>query len=76
MFLAVAPNLPVKNLAEFLDLVAANPDRLVWGSDWPHTRHESYISVEGMRRCLDEWVSDPALRERIMGRNALELFRF
>ena len=27
MFLAVAPNLPVKNLAEFLDLVAANPDK-------------------------------------------------
>ncbi|MFZ9407630.1 MAG: Bug family tripartite tricarboxylate transporter substrate binding protein [Burkholderiaceae bacterium] len=27
MFLAVAPNLPVKNLAEFLDLVAANPGK-------------------------------------------------
>jgi predicted TIM-barrel fold metal-dependent hydrolase len=52
------------------------PDRLVWGSDWPHTRHESYISVARMRRCLDEWVSDPALRERIMGHNALELFCF
>jgi tripartite-type tricarboxylate transporter receptor subunit TctC len=27
MFLAVAPTLPVKNLAEFLDLVAANPGK-------------------------------------------------
>ena len=27
MFLAVAPQLPVKNLAEFLDLVAANPGK-------------------------------------------------
>jgi predicted TIM-barrel fold metal-dependent hydrolase len=52
------------------------PERLVWGSDWPHTRHESYISVERMRRCLDEWVIDDATRERIMGANALELFRF
>lgn len=51
-------------------------DRLVWGSDWPHTRHESYISVERMRRCLDEWVIDDATRKRIMGANALDLFRF
>jgi hypothetical protein len=29
-----------------------------------------------MRRCLDEWVIDDATRKRIMGANALDLFRF
>jgi tripartite-type tricarboxylate transporter receptor subunit TctC len=32
MFLAVAPQLPVKNLPEFLDLVAANPDKFTSAS--------------------------------------------
>ena len=32
MFLAVAPQLPVKNLSEFLDLVAANPDKFTSAS--------------------------------------------
>jgi tripartite-type tricarboxylate transporter receptor subunit TctC len=32
MFLAVAPQLPAKNLAEFLDLVAANPDKFTSAS--------------------------------------------
>ena len=51
-------------------------DRLVWGSDWPHTRHESVISVERMRQCLEDWVPSRAQREAIMGQTALELFRF
>lgn len=51
-------------------------DRLVWGSDWPHTRHETTISVARMRQCLHDWVPSAEQRERIMGRNALELFRF
>ena len=51
-------------------------DRLVWGSDWPHTRHESVISVERMCQCLEDWVPSRAQREAIMGQTALELFRF
>jgi predicted TIM-barrel fold metal-dependent hydrolase len=51
-------------------------DRLVWGSDWPHTRHESYIDLPLMRRELDSWVPSHADRETIMGKTALELFQF
>jgi predicted TIM-barrel fold metal-dependent hydrolase len=51
-------------------------DRLVWGSDWPHTRHESYIDIPRMRRELDAWVTDPADREGVLGTTALELFKF
>ena len=51
-------------------------DRLVWGSDWPHTRHESYITVEQMLMCLDEWVPSAEARAHIQGQNALDLFNF
>jgi len=51
-------------------------DRLVWGSDWPHTRHEHYIDVARMRRELDGWMPSAAEREAVMGSNALTLFKF
>lgn len=51
-------------------------DRLVWGSDWPHTRHESYITIQKMLLCLDEWVLSEDIRARILGANALKLFNF
>lgn len=52
------------------------PERLVWGSDWPHTRHESYIDLGLTRRMLDEWVPEPDARAQVLGATALHLFRF
>ncbi len=51
-------------------------DRLVWGSDWPHTRHESYISVKRMKDELEKWVPSAKERELIAGETALRLFKF
>lgn len=51
-------------------------DRLVWGSDWPHTRHESYISVARMKSELEKWVPSAAERELIGAKTALKLFKF
>lgn len=51
-------------------------DRLVWGSDWPHTRHESYISVERMKSEFEKWVPSQEERELISGKTALRLFKF
>jgi predicted TIM-barrel fold metal-dependent hydrolase len=51
-------------------------DRLIWGSDWPHTRHESYIDIPRMRREVEAWVKDPADLERVLGTTPLELFKF
>lgn len=51
-------------------------DRLVWGSDWPHTRHESYISAERMKNELEKWVPSKDERELIGGATALRLFKF
>jgi predicted TIM-barrel fold metal-dependent hydrolase len=52
------------------------PQRLVWGSDWPHTRHEAAASMQALLAQLDLWIPDAAARRQILGATALELFRF
>jgi predicted TIM-barrel fold metal-dependent hydrolase len=70
-------------------LVAANPDRLVWGSDWPHP---DSAKVEGRKttdiapamivddgrvlNLLAEWVPDAATRKKILVDNPKRLYEF
>lgn len=57
-------------------LLDANPDRLVWGSDWPHTRPVGERpSTAALRALFDVWTP-AALRERILSGNARALYRF
>lgn len=51
-------------------------DRLVWGSDWPHTRHESYRSIPTAAAELAAWFPDAKERSRVAAANPLELFKF
>lgn len=51
-------------------------DRLVWGSDWPHTRHELEQTVEKTIRQFDDWVQSEAHRKLILEDNARQLFHF
>lgn len=51
-------------------------DRLVWGSDWPHTLFESKVRFGAVRPLLDEWLPDPAERQRVLADNPTALFRF
>lgn len=50
-------------------------DRLVWGSDWPHTRHERQ-NIPATLAALETWVPDAAQRSAILGDTALRLFGF
>ncbi len=57
-------------------LVAANPDALVWGTDWPHPRPEG--PVPDAQRLLDvfcDWTP-AAARQRILVDNPARLYRF
>jgi predicted TIM-barrel fold metal-dependent hydrolase len=57
-------------------LVAANPDNLVWGSDWPHPRPEG--PVPDAKHLLDlfcEWTSESA-RAAILSANPARLYDF
>ncbi|RQR40343.1 hypothetical protein DIE23_00520 [Burkholderia sp. Bp9143] len=52
------------------------PERLVWGSDWPHTQHRHLIDYDGAVDALEYWIPDQAARDRVMTVSAAELFRF
>ncbi|UHL63771.1 amidohydrolase family protein [Paralcaligenes sp. KSB-10] len=56
-------------------LVDAAPDRLVWGSDYPHLSFEQHSSVN-LFNMLGEYVPDAAIRQRILADNPAELFDF
>lgn len=70
-------------------LCDANPERIVWGSDWPHTpRHDSgqHASDDEMpfrnvdtRKLLDlvpRWLDDTRLLQQVMVTNPAQLYGF
>lgn len=57
-------------------LLAANPQQLVWGSDWPHTKPAGSRPQTGaLLRLLREWTPVPIDRERILCNNPARLYR-
>lgn len=50
--------------------------RLMWGSDWPHTQHESGNSLMGSLRLFLEAVSDTAVLEQILLDTPRRFFQF
>jgi predicted TIM-barrel fold metal-dependent hydrolase len=60
------------------ELVRHAPERLVWGSDWPHL-HMGERAMPNDGDLLDlmlDWVPDPATRNRILADNPTALYRF
>ena len=59
-------------------LDAFGPDRIVWGSDWPHTNTDldRETTYHGMLQALTEWVPDPVVRRKILVDTPTRLFRF
>ena len=68
-------------------LIAANPDRVVWGSDWPHPGSASGRALseivppfpidDGLvLNQLPKWTVDRAIREKILVDNAARLYDF
>ena len=70
-------------------LIAANPDRVVWGTDWPHpdsatppggkpTDVSPLIRIDDARLLnqLAVWAPDPAVRARILVDNPARLYGF
>jgi len=61
--------------------LAAAPDRLVWGSDWPHIpqviKGEQIPDVGHLIDTFDVWIDhDTGLRRRILSDNPAHLFGF
>ena len=58
-------------------LVAENPDRLVWGGDWPHPRMEEEMPDVGhLLDLFTGWTPDAAIRRRILVTNPQRLYGF
>lgn len=51
-------------------------DRLVWGSDWPHTQFESQISYDRMWAFAGVLLPDAAERKQVLVDTPAQLFRF
>ena len=50
-------------------------DRLLWGSDWPHTQFESAIQYAAVRAAFDRWTASAAERTAILKTTPAALFR-
>jgi 2-pyrone-4,6-dicarboxylate lactonase len=56
-------------------MLEANPDQLVWGSDWPHFRMSDRMPDDGqlIDRCL-EWTGDDELARKVLVDNPARLY--
>lgn len=53
------------------------PERLVWGSDWPHVTEKAHPPDTAMLLALlSRWIPDAATREQVLVANAARLYRF
>jgi predicted TIM-barrel fold metal-dependent hydrolase len=58
-------------------LVRANPDNIVWGSDWPHPRIEGEMPNAGrLYELFQDWTPDEATRRKILVDNPARLYGF
>jgi len=56
--------------------VAAAPERMVWGSDWPHPTEKDKPDDALLLDLLSEWAPDAATRRRILVDNPQALYGF
>jgi predicted TIM-barrel fold metal-dependent hydrolase len=58
-------------------LIEANPDNVMWGTDWPHpNKYEVNPNDGDLVNAFGEWVTDATMRRRIMVDNPAKFFRF
>lgn len=58
-------------------IIAANPERVVWASDWPHPGVAIPMPNDGdLLDLLADWEPEPRLRERILCDNPARLYGF
>lgn len=60
-------------------LLKANPDQVVWGSDWPHINYfePHWMPDDGvLLNLLARWLPDEAARERVLVSNPARLYGF
>ncbi len=76
--ITTASDLPYADVDEpARQLVAARPDRIIWGTDWPHVMKKKPMANDGdMTDLLERWIPDAGLRKRILVDNPAVLYGF
>jgi len=58
-------------------LIRANPEQLIWGTDWPHPRIEGEMPDAGhLLDLFNEWTPDESTRRKILSDNPARLYEF
>ncbi|MEO7127614.1 MAG: amidohydrolase family protein [Rhodoferax sp.] len=57
-------------------LIEAAPERMVWGSDWPHVALPRMPNTGHMLNLLAKWAPDREQRDRILTTNPQKLYDF
>ena len=58
-------------------LMAANPERLLWGSDWPFiSLDQSAMNAGHLIDMFDSWTTDESLRRQVLVSNPAKLYGF
>ena len=57
-------------------LIETAPDRIIWGSDYPHLSFADKVGSVQLFNLLGQWAPDEAVRRRILVDNPQRLFRF
>ena len=57
-------------------LIETAPDRLIWGSDYPHLSFAEEVGSIELWNLLGKWAPDQATRRRILVDNPQALFKF
>ena len=57
-------------------LIEAAPDRLIWGSDYPHLSFAEEVGSIELWNLLGKWAPDEATRRKILADNPQALFKF
>jgi predicted TIM-barrel fold metal-dependent hydrolase len=58
-------------------VVDARPDRVLWGSDWPHPNQYDEMQNDGdLLDAFAQWVPEEGLRRQILAENPAQLYEF
>ena len=70
-----APTFPsVSTLATAL--VEANPERMLWASNWPHPGQREPLTEGDLLALTLDWLPDPTVRHRVLVTNPAEVYGF
>lgn len=82
-WMKIAAAYQISELPDFADVAPiarafyeAAPDRILWGTNWPHMRHEALGDSAALLDLVTDWFPDETDRRRILVGNPARLFGF